>query len=376
MTHWKSDAAAFAERLATGALTRRDAIKLLAGAGVAVISMPAIPGRASASSQLEVSTWQDYSAPELFTAFQEKNGAPSFQLFSDNEEALQKIRAGALPSLVQPGSAVLKRFRDAGVLAPIDVSKIANYADIFPSLKTLDGMTDGDQVFAVPAVWGDSSIIYRRDLVPEYANNQTWNILWDAKYSGRLATRNSADSVVVPASLVLGIADPYNMSDADLEKVRAKLVEQRPLLRFYWSNQAELEQALASGEVVAAYGWSSSYATLKKQGVDVGYMTPKEGRLTWLDTTVRVKDGPGTDEEALAYIDAFISAQSGKFLMEKYGYGSPKAKAYEITSPERLTELGIQDPAALLTAGEFYGEFVPELNEKVNAMFEEIKAGL
>ena len=93
---------------------------------------------------------------------------------------------------------------------------------------------------------------------------------------------------------------------------------------------------MASGEIVASYGWNSSYSTLKGQGVDVGYMTPKEGRLTWVDVTVRIKGGEGSEDEALAYIDAFISAESGKVLIDKFGYGSPNAKAYAIADTARL----------------------------------------
>lgn len=373
----KIELSEFKRGLAARSFSRRQIHKALAAVGVATITMPVLSKLAAAKPSIQVATWEVYSAPETHAAFSKAYGeSPAFQLFADNEEALQKIRAGAIPSLVQPGSTMIHRFRDAGLLVPIDTSKLGNYGDIFPQLRELPEMSDGSDVYAVPAAWGDSSIIYRRDLAPEYVDNNTWAILWDQKYSGRLATRDGMDSVTIPASLLLGIADPYNMSDADIERVRAKLVEQRPMLRFYWTSETDMEQAMASGEIVAAYGWSSSYASLKSQGVDVGYMTPKEGRLTWIDVTVRIKDGPGSEEEALAYIDAFISAEAGKHFIEKDGFGSPNAKAYEIADPKKLAELGLEDPISVLKNGQFYKEFAPKVSEKINAMFEEVKAGI
>lgn len=372
----KIELSEFKEGLAKKAFTRRDIHKALMAVGVGVLTLPYVRPAAAAPS-ISIATWEAYSSPDLHKKFIEtQGGSPAVQLFADNEEALQRMRAGALPTLAQPGSAILNRFHDAGLLAPIDVSKIPNYADVFPQLKTLRGMKVGDDVLAVAAAWGDSSVVYRRDLAPEYVENQSWNILWDPKYSGRLAQRDAMDSVTVVAALVLGIADPYTMSDADLAKIRAKLVEQRPLLRFYWTNDTDMQQAMASGEIVAAYGWNSSYSTLKSQGVDVGYMTPKEGRLTWVDVTVRIKGGPGSEDEALAYIDAFISAESGKVLIDKLGYGSPNAKAYAIADTARLKELGIDDPDKVLKGGRFYEEFTPEASAKVNAMYEEVKAGI
>ncbi len=377
MGDMKIELSEFKRGLAARSLTRRQIHKALAAVGVATITMPIMSKLAAAKPSIEVATWEVYSKPETHAAFTKAYGAsPAFQLFSDNEEALQKIRAGAIPTLVQPGSVMIHRFRDAGLLAPIDTSKLSNYGDLFPQLKNRPEMSDGKDVYAVPAAWGDSSIIYRRDLVPDYAGNDTWAILWDKKYAGRLATRDGMDSATIPASLLLGIKDPYNMSDEDIKRIRAKLVEQRPLLRFYWKSETDMEQAMASGEIVAAYGWNSSYATLKHQGVDVGYMTPKEGRLTWIDVTVRIKNGPGSEDEALAYIDAFISAEAGKFFIENDGFGSPNAKAYEIADAKKLSDQGLSDPAKTLEHGQFYKEFTPAVSEKINAMFEEVKAGM
>jgi len=52
----------------------------------------------------------------------------------------------------------------------------------------------------VPIDWGQTSIVYRTDLAPEYVDNETWAILWDPKYKGKLAVFDSlVDGVVIAA---------------------------------------------------------------------------------------------------------------------------------------------------------------------------------
>lgn len=88
---------------------------------------------------------------------------------------------------------------------------------------------------------------------------------WDAKYSGRLAALDDIADAVGAAALHVGV-NAYDMSDDDIARVRAALVEQRPLLRFYSNDPTTMQQALASGEIVAANTWNDSYVSMKAQG--------------------------------------------------------------------------------------------------------------
>jgi len=372
----KIELSEFKALLASGSLTRRQVHQALAAVGVATVSLPLVGRPARAESSIEVFTWSVYAVPELHGAYIEAYGeSPAHTIYADNDEAFQKVQAGYLPSIIQPTSSLIPRWRDADLLAPIDTGKLANYGDVFQQLKDIGVMSHEGTVYGVPLSWGNSSVLYRKDLAPEYVDNHTWSILWDPAYAGRLAQRDAMDDVVMEASLLLGIEDPFTMSDEDLERVRAKLVEQRPLLLYYWTDQTGVIQSVGSGEVVATYAWNDAYALLKKEGVDVGFMTPKEGILTWVDATCLIKGGPGSEEEALAYIDAAISPETGKFFIEQYGYGSSNEKAYAIASPELLVEFGIEEPEKALALGMFYEAFEPGLREKAVNMFEEVKAG-
>ena len=52
-------------------------------------------------------------------------------------------------------------------------------------------------------------------------------------------------------------------------------------MRFYSNDMTSIQQALASGELVAAVVWNDSYTFLKGEGHPVAFMSPKEGAMTW-----------------------------------------------------------------------------------------------
>ena len=107
--------------------------------------------------------------------------------------------------------------------------------------------------------------------------------------------------------------DLLDPTPEEMEKVGAKLREQRPLLRGYTTDPTSVQQSLASGEVVAAMTWNDAATALKKQGVKVEFMKPKEGMLTWSCGFVMLKDAKNVDL-AYDFINSRMEPESGKEL--------------------------------------------------------------
>jgi spermidine/putrescine transport system substrate-binding protein len=170
---------------------------------------------------------------------------------------------------------------------------------------------------------------------------------------------------------------PFDQMDTPeaFEKIAAIMREQRPLIRVYTDDTTTLEQALASGEMVAAMTWNSSAALLKAEGVPVEFAKPKEGALTWVCGLMIHKDAPNVDR-AYDVIDSLLSIDTGKFMINDYGYGHSNSKAFEAFDDAQLTSIGLSsDPLSILNAGHFQQPQTQEWETKMNSMFEEIKAG-
>jgi spermidine/putrescine transport system substrate-binding protein len=359
-------------------MNRRQFHSLLAAAGLSLVVMPISARPANAAGNLSYYTWSQYNNPAFHNSFVKKyGGSPEMTFFGDEEEALQKILSGFTPDLAHPCSYNVGRWHEAGVIKPIDVSRLKYWPDIFSSLKKLEGTYSGDERWFVPWEWGNSSVIYRTDLVdPSYQTEGTWRILWDERYKGRLAAYKQIDGGVTPAALLAGAKNPFDLTDEEIEKVKELLIQQRSLLRFYWDDNTTVEQALASGEVVAAYGWNNSVQTLRRQGVSVDFMLPKEGMLNWVCGVVMINGGKGNEEAAYDFLNSLLEPETGKNLIETLGYGHSNHKSFELVSETTLKELGINgDPDLLLSSGVFLSPIPKENREKQTRMFEDVKAG-
>ena len=357
-------------------MRRRSILKSLTALGVTYSVLPLISGKAYAAGEVHYHTWSGYDAPELMKFYTDKyGGMPEISHIATEEESFKKMKTGWSPDLAHPGNYNVRRFKDAGLIRPIDTSRLRNFEDIIASVRTDDSCVYDGQQYMVPSEYGNSSVIYRKDLVDKkYHDNPTWAILYDEQYAGRLAQYETAAAVVQCAALVLGYKNIYNLDDKQLAEIKKLASKQRDLLRMYWSDATQIEQAMATGEVVAAYGWNASLVNLKKQGLDVGMMVPKERMFTWIAGFVMHKN---VKNEKAAYdlIDAWTAPESGAWLMENYGYGSTNKKAYELADQTVLKNLGISDPQAVLDGSLFFKSLIPEIDKKYQSLFTDVQAG-
>src|SRR5579859_1877528 len=207
--------------------------------------------RQAAAQPATLFQWEDYMNQPFIADYEKRYGEkPNIAMFADEDEAFAKMRAGYHPDVMGPCYYEFPRWQEAGLLAPIDVTRLKNWNKLSPTLRNLPGISAGPgKVWFVPHYWGNTSLTVRTDLAPEYAKSQSWDILFDPKYKGRVSVMDGADDVVPFVAHMIGI-DAYHMSEADWVKVQAKLHELVPQLRFVSADNTALAQGLASGEIV------------------------------------------------------------------------------------------------------------------------------
>ncbi|MGF7161363.1 spermidine/putrescine transport system substrate-binding protein [Rhodoligotrophos appendicifer] len=356
---------------------RRDFLKMLGAFGIGVSVTPYLSNGAKAADEAIYFTWGGYEDPGsgIFKVYEDEFGAlPQFATYGDAEEGLQKLRAGFTADVIHPCATELVRWKDAGVLQPIDTGRLKNWPALFQTLRDLPLINLEGKVWMAPWEWGSTSITYRTDLVELPNGEESWGILWDEKNKGRIAVIDSAEDTWFCAAIYAGI--PLDKIDAAaMDKVKALLVKQRPLIRMYSSDNTVQEQALASGELVAAMTWADAANNLIKQGQPVKFAQPKEGPLTWVCGLVLHKDAPHLDK-AYAFIDSMLAASTGKACIDYFGYGHSNPKAFEGFTKERLAQIGIVGtPEQTLSAGHLSPPQTPETWKRIFQDWEQVKAG-
>ena len=369
------DTSEFKDKLAAGTLTRREMNTALAAAGLAAVTMPFASRGAKAAEQAIYFTWAGFDLPEFYPAYIEKYGEPpQTPLFADNEETFTKMRAGYQVDVTHPCSGMTGRWRDAGIIQPVDTSRLSNWGDVFGVLKTLKFTQENGQQWFVPWDWGQTSITYRADIVDLMGQEESWSLLWDERYKGKLAMLDAAEDAWWCAAIYAGI-DVENVTDEGMAIVRALLEKQRPLLRYYSSDMTSVEQGLASGSLVAAMTWNESPLNLKAQGLDVRFANVKEGALTWVCGLVLAAGAPHYDQ-AHELIDAMIAPQPGIYLISEYGYGHSNMKAFDAVDEDVLLARGLsKDPLAILNKGVFIQGVPSDIKTKIERQWNEIVAG-
>lgn len=375
----------FHDLLCDGRLTRRQAHRIMASFGIGTTAVATMGGGALAETADEhpvFFTWVGYDAPEFLVHYIAEYGSePTYTFFADEDEAFAKMRAGFNPHVTFPCGPSLKLWNDAGLLAPIDTSLLSNWPDVFEVFKNApNSVVDGQRLY-VPEDWGQTSIIIRTDLAPEYANpeDQTWKALWDKKYAGRVSISDYSYEAFAIAALTLGI-DPWNMNEAERIQCEDALREQIPLNRLYTTSHTEQAQALASGELVIATGTNGLLSELTEQAqnteMEFAFGTPKEGALTWhcglCIHPAAIEDG--LYERSHDIIDSFISPEAGAYEISNWYYGHSNAKSYDGFDEEFLRSIGQSKNVEEFLEGTAFQQTMNE-PEVLALRWEELKAG-
>jgi spermidine/putrescine transport system substrate-binding protein len=357
---------------------RRDLLQGMSAAGLAMVMTPAMSrmAKAAAADQATFFTWGGYDVPEFVPPYIAKHGEPpNFATFGGSEEALTKMRAGYVVDVAHPCNQAIPRWVATGLFQTLDTSRLSNWPDVMPELYNLEGNMAGGKPYMAPVDWGRTSITYRTDLVDLQGQEESWGLLWDERYKGRLGMLASGGDSWWCAAIYAGVDFKDIASDAAFKKVAATMRKQRPLIRTYTDDTTSLEQALASGELVAAMTWDSSAVVLKGQGIPVAFANPKEGALTWVCGAMMHKDAPHPDK-AHDVVDALLSIEAGKWLIGENGYGHSNANSFDQFSDDELAALGLsRNPVDILSAGKFQVPQTQEFETAMNKEFEQIKAG-
>lgn len=345
-------------------------------AALAVVSLLAGCGDSGESSSAPVLfQWEDYVDPPFLDDYRKTFGeTPRTSIFADEDEAFSKLRAGFKPDVMGPCYYEFPRWRDAGLIAPIDTAKLKNWSKIPQSLRELPGIQAGPgKVWFVPHYWGNTSVTYRTDLAPEYVGHESWNILFDPKYKGRVSVLEGVDDTVPLIARLAGV-DAYSMNEDGWRRVETKLRELVPQLRFVASDDTSLAQGLASGELVAAMSWRATYRDLKLEGKPVAFMDPSGGVFTYVCGLVVDRDTKNYDK-ALALIDSSLSDEAADYTIRKIGDVPANASVLAKEPDTMFATLGLpRDVSELLKTGTFQKP-LPNKQQIITA-WTEIRAGL
>ena len=326
--------------------------------------------------ELNFMVWEGYTDTLFTRPFEQACGVKvNATYMGSSDDLVAKLRAGGAETidLISPSSDALTAIIEAGLASPLNLARIPSYEDLSEGFRKLEVARKGDQVYGVPWAFGPNPLIYDSTKVKPAPDS--WGSLWDKRYRGKLSLQDDIATLYMVAQY-LGMDDPkdpshlYNLSDADLAKVKAKMLELRPNVRKYWVTAGDMTQLFQSREVVMGEGWPLMTNQLRQAKFPAGETIPKEGTSAWADHWVLTK-GAGNLDAAYAWLEYASQPFTQKLLYDVTAYivANPSAKDY-MTDQQKASQHDISDYGSKVN----FWQWSPR-REKYQEIWNEVKAG-
>ena len=325
--------------------------------------------------ELNFMVWEGYTDTLFARPFEEACGVKvNATYMGSSDDLVAKLRAGGAETidLISPSSDAATAIIDAGLASPVDVGRIPSYTDLSEGFRNLKVARKDSTVYGVPWAFGPNPLIYDTTKITKAPDS--WGVLWDKKYKGKLSLQDDIATLYMVAQY-LGLDDAndpsklYNLSDEDLAKVKAKMLELRPNVRKYWVTAGDMTQLFESHEIVAGEGWPLMTNTLRQAKFPAGETIPKEGTTAWADHWVLTKGAKNLDA-AYAWLEYTAQPFTQKLLYDVTAYivANPAAKSY-MTAEQAASQRDISDYGTKVN----FWQWSPR-REKYQEIWNEVKA--
>lgn len=259
----------------------------------------------------------------------------------------------------------IKVLWQAGAIQPIDIDRLTYWKEIndltrtgklTPAAKTGAGDAPNKLLFVqsdnsigseqsgkisfLPYVHNVDSFGYNAGVVPRGKPYETesWSWLLDERWHARTALVNDPtiglfDAVLaVQAAGLATFEDIGNLTRAEVDTLFKILVDLRRAGHFrgVWSSVPHSVELMRRGEAVVESMFSPAVFTLKSQGIDCVYASPKEGYRAW-HGVMCLSSQASADKQAMAYefMNWWLSGWPGAFIARQ---------GYYISNPQRSRE--------------------------------------
>jgi putative spermidine/putrescine transport system substrate-binding protein len=246
---------------------------------------------AHAEDALVVSTWggsfRDLIDETISKEFTKQTGVPVKYITGGTIDRLNKAKLAGKPEsdINFTTSHVGWLYVNSNLYEKLDTSKIPNYSHLVDRAK-ISPYHLGSWAYVY-------TIGYRPDLVPKDIKFDSWNDLWNPALKGKLSAPDFDPSHIITVAAMLSGGDASSW-----QKGEDKLKALKPNFKAFYTNDANSQQLIASGETPVQVLLSMNAYYMIGQGVPIKVVVPKEGAVLGVDTMAIMKGSTKTD---LAY---------------------------------------------------------------------------
>jgi putative spermidine/putrescine transport system substrate-binding protein len=251
-------------------------------------SLPTTIGKGE--GQLNLVAWEGYTQPEWVKPFEAQSGCHVHSKYagsSDEMVTLMRQGGGQYDMVSASGDASLRLIR-GGEVTPMNVALVPEWKNFIPQLQSPSHNTVDGKHYGISLQWGPNTLLYNTKSVTPAPTS--WSVIYSPKYKGEVTVPANPIQIADAALYLsktqpsLGISDPYELTEAQLNAAANLLKQQKPLIKKYWALASDEIELFKNGDAVIGAAWPYQYSTLIADHEPVQQIIPKEGATGWADT--------------------------------------------------------------------------------------------
>jgi putrescine transport system substrate-binding protein len=240
--------------------------------------------------------WSDYIDPRVLEDFTKETGIRIIYDAYDSDAALETqlmLAKGNYDVVISSGS-VLQTAIASGLLQKLDRQRLPNARDLSPQIMARLAVDDPGNRYAVNYAWFTAGIAFDSDKARARLGGElpdSWDVIFNPEILKKFAdcgveVLDDPQDLFAIALISLHL-DPNTRDLNDLRRAADLLSGLRRNVKKFHSS--EYISALANGDICLAVGWSGDASLARERaseadnGIDIGYVIPKEGSVLSLD---------------------------------------------------------------------------------------------
>ena len=249
----------------------------------------------------------------------------NYSTYATNEDMYAKLSNSAVAyDIVIPSDYMIQKMIDNNMLLSLDYSLLTNYSNISNEFKGL--AYDPENKYSVPYTYGMVGIIYNSEFVKEEdIEDESWNLLWNKKYSGKILQFNNPRDAFATAMFKSGI-DINSSNPSDWNAALELLKDQKPILQGYVND--EIFNKMKSASAYIAPYFAGDFLTMAADNNDLRFYYPSEGTNYFVDAMC-IPVTSKHPELAHEDINFMIGEEAATANALYIGYASPNKKVQD-----------------------------------------------
>lgn len=322
-------------------------------------------------NSLVVLNYGKYLDPDAIEMFEEETGIKiEYEEYESPEEMYTKYKAGSIDyDLACTSDYMVQKLIEEGEVLEMNYDNIPGIKNLDQTYFEFSKAFDPENKYSMPYFFGTVGILYNTKMVDAFEVN-TWDVLWDEKYSGQIIMENSVrDSFMVPLKKLGYSLNTTN--EQELQEALDLLTKQKPLVYAYLVDESSDE--MVAGNAAMALVYSGEAAAAKIYNEDLDYSVPDEGSNMWIDSWFIPKTCKNT-ENAEKFLDFLCRKDIAMKNFEYVYYATPNKEVYNALDEETQNDPTIFPPREILDNCEVLSSLDSDSVDLYNDLWKKLKS--